>query len=169
MTSCPTRRLDHIFSPRILEAGNSHKHKELVLSARAVVKIWKRLVARAPLRQFVSTSHGWPLRSHPVGYALRQNNLPDRLSSFFMRLSGVKFGKLNCSRIENGYAVQICIGNLHFMAECRRRSFFPFGSGPGSKVAQAPISARRIFLADDSALRWMTLLLVVETTRSRRH
>jgi hypothetical protein len=98
-----------------------------------------------------------------------RNKLLDRLSSFFMRLSGVKFGKLNCSRIENGYAVQICIGNLHFMAECRRRSFFPFGSGPGSKVAQAPISARRIFLADDSALRWMTLLLVVETTRSRRH
>jgi predicted acyl esterase len=28
-----------------------------------------------------------------------KDKLPDRLASFFMRLSGVKFGKLNCSRL----------------------------------------------------------------------
>ena len=28
-----------------------------------------------------------------------KDKLPDRLANFFMRLSGVKFGKLNCSRL----------------------------------------------------------------------
>jgi uncharacterized protein len=28
-----------------------------------------------------------------------KDKLPDRLATFFMRLSGVKFGKLNCSRL----------------------------------------------------------------------
>jgi len=28
-----------------------------------------------------------------------KDKLPDRLTTFFMRLSGVKFGKLNCSRL----------------------------------------------------------------------
>jgi hypothetical protein len=28
-----------------------------------------------------------------------KDKLPDRLAAFFMRLSGVKFGKLNCSRL----------------------------------------------------------------------
>ena len=28
-----------------------------------------------------------------------KDKLPDRLTTFFMRLSGVRFGKLNCSRL----------------------------------------------------------------------
>ena len=28
-----------------------------------------------------------------------KDKLPDRIATFFMRLSGVKFGKLNCSRL----------------------------------------------------------------------
>jgi predicted acyl esterase len=51
-----------------------------------------------------------------------KDKLPDRLANFFMRLSGVKFGKLNCSRltgfespdpvywVRQGYAVQ-CVEN----------------------------------------------------------
>jgi len=41
-----------------------------------------------------------------------KDKLPDRLAMFFMRLSGVKFGKLNCSRLtgfespDPGYWVQ---------------------------------------------------------------
>ncbi len=55
-----------------------------------------------------------------------KDNLPDRLRSFLMRLSGVKFGKLNCSRfagfespdpahwVENGYAVvQADVRGMH--------------------------------------------------------
>jgi predicted acyl esterase len=55
-----------------------------------------------------------------------KDNLPDRVHSFFMRLSGVKFGKLNCSRltgfespdpvywVEQGYAVvQADVRGMH--------------------------------------------------------
>src|SRR5260370_9468365 len=55
-----------------------------------------------------------------------KDKLPDRMSSFFMRLAGVKFGKLNCSRfagfespdpvhwVENGYAVvQADVRGMH--------------------------------------------------------
>lgn len=55
-----------------------------------------------------------------------KDKLPDRLASFFMRLSGVKFGKLNCSRfdgfespdlahwVEKGYAVvQADVRGMH--------------------------------------------------------
>src|SRR5215472_19233672 len=39
---------------------------------------------------------------HPVIMSVTpygKDKLPDRISTFFMRLSGVKFGKLNCSRL----------------------------------------------------------------------
>jgi putative CocE/NonD family hydrolase len=55
-----------------------------------------------------------------------KDKLPDRLTAFFMRLSGVKFGKLNCSRltgfeapdpvywVEQGYAVlQADVRGMH--------------------------------------------------------
>jgi predicted acyl esterase len=40
--------------------------------------------------------------SHPVIMSVTpygKDKVPDRLAAFFMRLSGVKFGKLNCSRL----------------------------------------------------------------------
>ena len=55
-----------------------------------------------------------------------KDKLPDRLATFFMRLSGVKFGKLNCSRltgfespdpvywVQQGYAVlQADVRGMH--------------------------------------------------------
>lgn len=66
---------------------------------------------------------------HPVLMSVTpygKDNLPDRLGAFFMRLSGVKFGKLNCSRLtgfespdpvywtERGYAVvQADVRGMH--------------------------------------------------------
>src|ERR1017187_9578466 len=55
-----------------------------------------------------------------------RDKLPDRVANFFMRLSGVKFGKLNCSRltgfespdpvywVQQGYAVlQADVRGMH--------------------------------------------------------
>ena len=55
-----------------------------------------------------------------------KDKLPDRLATFFMRLSGVKFGKLNCSKVtgfespdpeywvQQGYAVlQADVRGMH--------------------------------------------------------
>ena len=55
-----------------------------------------------------------------------KDKLPDRVANFFMRLSGVKFGKLNCSRltgfespdpaywVQQGYAVlQADVRGMH--------------------------------------------------------
>src|SRR5476651_2686234 len=56
----------------------------------------------------------WPVIMSVTPYG--KDNFPDWMRSFFMRLSGVKFGKLHCSRftgfespdpahwVENGYA-----------------------------------------------------------------
>ncbi|MGC2398523.1 MAG: CocE/NonD family hydrolase [Acidobacteriaceae bacterium] len=66
----------------------------------------------------------WPVILSVTPYS--KDKLPDRLKSFFMRLSGVKFGNLNCSRwagfespdpaywVENGYAVvQADVRGMH--------------------------------------------------------
>jgi predicted acyl esterase len=68
-------------------------------------------------------------RAHPVVMSVTpydKDKLPDRLATFFMRLSGVKFGKLNCSRqtgfeapdpaywVQQGYAVlQADVRGMH--------------------------------------------------------
>ena len=68
-------------------------------------------------------------RPHPVIMSVTpygKDKLPDRLANFFMRLSGVKFGKLNCSRltgfespdpvywVQQGYAVvQADVRGMH--------------------------------------------------------
>jgi uncharacterized protein len=66
----------------------------------------------------------WPVIMSVTPYD--KDNLPDRLGSFLMRLSGVKFGKLNCSRwagfespdpahwVQEGYAVvQADVRGMH--------------------------------------------------------
>jgi predicted acyl esterase len=66
----------------------------------------------------------WPVIMSVTPYG--KDNFPDRMSSFFMRLSGVKFGKLHRSRftgfespdpahwVENGYAVvQADVRGMH--------------------------------------------------------
>jgi putative CocE/NonD family hydrolase len=66
---------------------------------------------------------------HPVIMSVTpygKDNLPDRVASFFMRLSGVKFGKINCSHLtgfespdpvywtQQGYAVvQADVRGMH--------------------------------------------------------
>ena len=68
-------------------------------------------------------------RPHPVIISVTpygKDKLPDRLSTFFMRVSGVKFGKLNCSHltgfespdpaywVKQGYAVlQADVRGMH--------------------------------------------------------
>src|SRR5260221_14177791 len=66
----------------------------------------------------------WPVIMSVTPYG--KDKLPDRLGSFFMRLSGVKFGNLNCSQltgfeapdpidwVERGYAVlQADVRGMH--------------------------------------------------------
>ena len=75
---------------------------------------------RDGVRLFVNLFRHTADGSHPVIMSVTpygKDKLPDRLANFFMRLSGVKFGKLNCSRltgfespdplypVQQGYAV----------------------------------------------------------------
>src|SRR5450432_2601203 len=68
-------------------------------------------------------------RPHPVIMSITpygKDNYPDRISTFFMRLSGVKFGDVHCSKltgfespdpvywVQNGYAVvQADVRGMH--------------------------------------------------------
>jgi predicted acyl esterase len=81
--------------------------------------------ARLFANLFRPSAHGpYPVIMSVTPYG--KDKLPDRLVNFFMRLSGVKFGKLNCSRltgfespdpvywVEKGYAVvQADVRGMH--------------------------------------------------------
>ena len=57
---------------------------------------------RDGLRLFANVFRPTAEAPHPVIISVTpygKDKLPDRLQAFFMRLSGVKFGKINCSRL----------------------------------------------------------------------
>ena len=90
---------------------------DLAVPMRDGVRLWANLYrpkARRPYPVIMSVT--------PYG----KDKLPDRLANFFMRLSGVKFGNLNCSQltgfespdpvywVQKGYAVlQADVRGMH--------------------------------------------------------
>jgi putative CocE/NonD family hydrolase len=84
---------------------------------------------RDGVRLFANLSRTGVEERYPVIMSVTsygKDKLPDRVATFFMRLSGVKFGKLNCSRltgfeapdpaywVQQGYAVlQADVRGMH--------------------------------------------------------
>ena len=88
--------------------GSVVTERDLAVPMRDGVRLFANLFRPAADRPY-------PLIMSVTPYG--KDKFPDRLASFFMRLSGVKFGKLNCSRltgfespdpaywVQQGYAV----------------------------------------------------------------
>ena len=83
-------------------------NRDLIVTMRDGVRLFANLFRPTADRPY-------PLIMSVTPYG--KDKLPDRLANFFMRLSGVKFGKLHCSRltgfespdpvywVQQGYAV----------------------------------------------------------------